>query len=85
MSWKNLKILAIVILLVMDSFFLFSLIKRTRSARYYDGALIDSALSVFRESSFYVDRKFLSSRKASIPVYSGAVDEDSLSTVPAIR
>jgi|GEM_PF-2146611 hypothetical protein len=81
MSWKNLKILAIVILLVMDSFFLFSLIKRTRSARYYDGALIDSALSVFRESSFYVDRKFLSSRKASIPVYSGAVDEDSLSTV----
>lgn len=81
MSWKNLKILAIVILILMDSFFLFSLIERTRSARYYDDALIDSAISVFRESSFYVDRKFLSSRKASIPVYTGAVEKDSLLTV----
>ena len=81
MSWKNLKILAIVILIVMDSFFLFSLIKRTRSAWYYDAALIDSAISVFRESSFYVDRKFLSAKKASIPVYTGTVEKDFLSAV----
>ena len=81
MSWKNLKILAIVILIVMDSFFLFSLVKRTRSARYYDDTLIDSVLSIFRESSFYVDRKFLSSRKMSIPVYTGVMEPDSLSTV----
>ena len=67
MSWKNLKILAIVILIVMDSFFLFSLIKRTRSAWYYDAALIDSAISVFRESSFYVDRKFLSAKRRRFP------------------
>lgn len=81
MSWKNLKILAIIILIVMDSFFLINLVKRTRSARYYDDALIDSAISVFKESSFYVDRKFLSDKKASIPVYTGEIEEDSLSTV----
>jgi len=81
MSWKNLKILAIIILIVMDSFFLFSLIKRTRSAQYYDDALIDSAISVFRESSFYVDRKFLSAKKVSPSIYSGETGEDSLSAV----
>lgn len=82
MSWKNLKILAIVILIVMDSFFLFSLMKRNRAARYYDDALIDSAISVFKESSFYVDRRFLSVRRESVPIYTGVAGTDSL---PAVR
>ena len=70
MSWKNLKTLAIAILLVMDVFFLYSLIARERAARYYDSELIDAATKIFHESSLYVDKSFLTERIVSLPVYS---------------
>ncbi len=75
MSWKNLKTLAIAILLVMDVFFLYSLIARERAARYYDSELIDAATKIFHESSLYVDKSFLTERIVSLPVYSGTLDE----------
>ena len=75
MSWKNLKILAIAILLAMDVFFLYSLIEREHAAQYYDRELVDAATEIFRESSIYIDESFLTARIISLPVYSGAMDE----------
>ncbi len=73
MSWKQLKTLAIAILVLMNGIFLFLISQRNHSASYYDEDLIDSALEVFHQSEMYVDRAFLSEKKPTFPVYSGVV------------
>ena len=59
----------------MNAFFLYSLIERTHAVQYYDDKLIDSATEIFRESSLYVDRSFLTARQVSLPVYTGTVSD----------
>ena len=76
MSWKNLKIFAIITLLVMDIVFAFCVIERKLSVLYYEDTLIDSALTVFSESGLQVDRSFLQQRKPRLAVYLGTSDTD---------
>ena len=78
MSWKNLKIFAIVTLLVMDIIFAFCVIERKLSVLYYEDPLIDSALTVFSESGLQIDRSFLKKRKQLPAVYLGSADTDAL-------
>lgn len=78
MSWKTLKTFAIVILLVIDSFFFMEIRGRVRAESHYDPSLIDSAVSVLHESELYVDRKFLAGKIVSLPVYAGESDAGTL-------
>lgn len=81
MSWKNLKIFAIVTLLIMDIVFALFVIERKYSVLYYDDALIDSAVTVFSESGLHVDRAFLEERKPSPAVYTGSVEPQAFSEI----
>lgn len=81
MNWKNLKIVAIVVLLIVDLFFLSSLIQREHAANYYDKALIEELEKLFRESSLYVDPEFLEARIVSMPVYRGIFDAQDISKI----
>ena len=85
MSWKNLKILAIAILFVVDVFFFFSIAERNHATRYYPDSLIESANAVFRESNLYVDRSILSARIVTMPAYEGNASYDELPFVATMR
>ncbi len=74
MSWKNLKIFAIVTLLVMDIIFAVCVAERKLSVLYYEDSLVDSAVTVFAESGLHVDRSFLKKRKTRPAVYLGTTD-----------
>lgn len=74
MSWKNLKVFAIVTLLVMDIVFAVCVIERKVSVLYYKDSLIDSALTVFAESDLNVDPSFLKKRNLHPAVYLGTPD-----------
>lgn len=75
MSWKHLKSFAIVILLVINVFFLCEIRSRVFAENHYDAALSRSAISVFRESELYVDERFLSEKIVSFPAYRGNSDD----------
>lgn len=85
MSWKKLKTFAIVILCVMNLSFLFLILQRNYRATHYEEDLIDSVISVFRESELYVDRSFLSEKVVSLPVYTGVAERESLSELAVVR
>ncbi|MBQ8497614.1 MAG: hypothetical protein IJ489_09200 [Clostridia bacterium] len=81
MSWKNLKIFAIITLLVMDIVFAFFVIERRYSVSYYDDTLIDSAITVFSASDLHVDRSFLEAKKKMPAVYTGKITSTLFSEV----
>ena len=83
MSWKHLKTLAIVILLMMDVIFVFNVAERKRAVAYYDDALIDSAITVLKESGLYVERSFLEEKKQNASVYVGKISADAFTPIMA--
>ncbi len=85
MSWKQLKSLAIAVLIVMDAVFLFLVLQRNYLATHYDRALADSAIEVYRQSELYVDRSILSDRIVSLPVYTGITESGRLRELPVVK
>ncbi len=81
MSWKHLKIFAIVALFVMDIVFLLFVIERKSSVLYYDDTLIEASETVFYEGGLHIDRSFLKERKKTPPVYTGLISQDDFSSV----
>ena len=79
MHWKDLKTLAIAVLLIVDAAFIFFIFKHRYTEIYYQKNLIDSSLSVFETSGLYVDRSFLTKKKERLPVYQGILYSDGLS------
>ena len=79
MHWKDLKSLAIAVLLIVDAVFIFVIFKHRYTEAYYQKNLIDSSLSVFETSGLYVDRSFLTKKKERLPVYQGILYSDGLS------
>jgi hypothetical protein len=76
-NWKKLKLFAIVLLLLMNGWFLFRIAQRNYSAMHYEKDLITASIGVFRKSELYVDRSFLEKPIRELPVYTGSVDENS--------
>lgn len=86
MSWKKLKTFAIMMLCMMNAIFFFLVFQRNYRSTHYDSALIDSVISVFRQSELYVDRLFLSEKVVSLPVYTGVTEKsESLSELSVVR
>ncbi|MBR5188213.1 MAG: hypothetical protein IKW18_07070 [Clostridia bacterium] len=79
MHWKDLKTLAIAVLLIVDAVFIFVILKHRHTEIYYPKNLIDSSISVFETSGLYVDRSFLTKKKERLPVYQGVLYSDGLS------
>ncbi len=75
MSWKNLKTFAIGILLVMNAVFLFLIWQREYRSTHYDGELVNSAVSVLKQSELYIDPSLLSGKIETYPVYAGEMEE----------
>ncbi len=85
MSWKNLKIFAIILLLLMDISFLFLIVRRDYRSAHYNEEQIDAAINVFRKSELYIDRSFLTESIVSLPVYTGNTEQDSLAHTAVVR
>ena len=86
MSWKKLKTIAIVALCLMNAVFFFLVFQRNYRSTHYERNLINSVISVFRQSELYVDRLFLSEKVVSLPVYEGVTESaEMLSELPVVR
>ena len=86
MSWKKLKTFAIMALCLMNAIFIFLVFQRNYRSTHYEKNLINSVISVFRQSELYVDRLFLSEKVVSLPVYIGVTESsEMLSELPVVR
>lgn len=78
MSWKNLKIFAIAVLLVMNVFFGIEVRWQYKRMNYYSESEIASVGKLLSESGLSVGEKYLRAKKVSVPAYMRNYGEEEL-------
>lgn len=84
MSWKNIKIYALIILIVMNVIVAALLISSGVSDKYYDGGSIDNLLSVLKKDDIIIEESNIPREKISLSVHETKFEQSSLLTVAEI-
>lgn len=80
MSWKQIKTLALVFLIVLDAALAGLVRFRYRQKNYYDGEIVRNVTALLNESEIYLDTNVLSEKIVSYPVLAGSATEESYRT-----
>lgn len=72
MSWKQIKTLALVFLLLLDAVLAGLVWSRYRQKNYYDGETVRNVSALLEKSAIYLDTSVLSEKIVSYPVLTGS-------------
>lgn len=84
MDLKRIKTIMIIILLLINVFFAYNLVREYRDEYYIDNETIENAVQILSRSGIKIDREIIPDKKLHSPVYEGLFAEDHKEKVAAL-